>query len=140
MFAFIDTDHDGYLTVSELVGYLGKGQATLAQAIILEADTDLDGRVSAEEFRTAYHLIGTQVTFRDVEKTAVRRQEAPFAGGKAGVEGGSDGPPGTAVAVGEAGGNANGGANGVNPVIRMTSVTSVMSTGDELTRKDSTDA
>ncbi|GLC47256.1 Calcium-dependent protein kinase 13 [Pleodorina starrii] len=135
-FAFMDTDRNGFLTASELLDYLGEGQSELAELIMAEADTDMDGRVSAEEFRAAYSMT------MDRSRAASRPGTAPGEGGVSGAGGrlaGAAGGKGGAVAVGEAGGD--GGVAGPSGacMVRMTSVTSVVSMGmgDELTRNSS---
>ncbi|GIL78310.1 hypothetical protein Vretimale_7669 [Volvox reticuliferus] len=159
-FAFMDTNRDGYLTCVELVGYLGEGHTRLAELIIAEADTDMDGRVSVAEFRTAYFMTMNQAS-QAVASAAGPRGLGPerAAGGvdsatchQARKDGSVRGPV-TAVAVGEAGGNrctgggggsgggdyggGSGLSTGGNGVVRMTSVTSVVSMGDDLTRNSS---
>ncbi|EFJ41287.1 hypothetical protein VOLCADRAFT_84165 [Volvox carteri f. nagariensis] len=148
-FAFMDTDRNGYLTCGELVSYLGESHKELAELIIAEADTDLDGRISGEEFKAAYAMTMDRSRATSRPNTATgswgagngRASSGTAAaagrpvgkGGSGSVEGGT-----TGMAVGEAGGQrlngvaVDGGQDPNGTVVRMTSVTSVVSMGDEL--------
>ncbi|KXZ42919.1 hypothetical protein GPECTOR_111g252 [Gonium pectorale] len=156
-FAFMDTDHDGFLTRDELVGYLGEGHKELAELIISEADTDLDGRVSADEFRAAYSLTLERSRAASRPTTAAELDGLAAGGGGGGGGGGvgaGGGSDGGAVGEGVSGAGAHGGGGGhgghgggrgggragggglggPSGVMRMTSVTSVTSMGDDVLR------
>ncbi|GLI63264.1 hypothetical protein VaNZ11_006168 [Volvox africanus] len=157
-FAFMDTNRDGYLTSAELVGYLGEGHTRLAEMIIAEADTDMDGRVSVGDFRAAYFMTMNQSsqalspTSKSVTGPRGAGPERPAGGVDSAPrhqirKDGSVGGAAASVAVGEAGGKRciGGGADdggsglgsGGNGMVRMTSVTSVVSMGDDLARNNS---
>ncbi|KAG2490026.1 hypothetical protein HYH03_011491 [Edaphochlamys debaryana] len=134
-FAFMDTDHDGFLTLGELVGYLGEGHHELAELIIAEADTDMDGRVSADEFAVAYSMTlersraasrpnTAPAGGRDLAESAATTEagQAPYASNGVPYGGGApyELPMGASAEAGGHGGGPRG-----NGAMRMTSISSV---------------